>query len=66
MFNLLIFSLNNNNNLVGVSVTEGDATVTQVTRHDFLVSFLVDARGGALNGCRHTGVKVMRCGALTQ
>ena len=28
------------------------------TKHDFMVSFLVDARGGCLLGCRHSGVKV--------
>ena len=27
-------------------------------REDFLVSFLVDARGGSLKGCRYSGVKV--------
>lgn len=25
----------------------------------FLVSFLVDARGGAMRGCRHSGVRVI-------
>ena len=29
-----------------------------LTKHDFLVSFLVDARGGSLKGCRYSGVKV--------
>ena len=27
-------------------------------KHDFMVSFLVDARGGSMLGCRHSGVKV--------
>jgi len=45
---LLDNSTSNNNN----------SNNNNVARHDFLVSFLVDARGGALNGCRHTGVKV--------
>lgn len=27
--------------------------------HSFLVSFLVDARGGAMRGCRHSGVRVI-------
>lgn len=25
----------------------------------FLVSFMVDARGGAMRGCRHSGVRVI-------
>jgi len=25
----------------------------------FLVSFMVDARGGAMHGCRHSGVRVI-------
>ncbi|XP_060520918.1 ankyrin-3-like isoform X3 [Cylas formicarius] len=35
-------------------------------RESFLVSFLVDARGGAMRGCRHSGVRVIvppRCAA---
>lgn len=34
--------------------------------NSFLVSFLVDARGGAMRGCRHSGVRVIvppRCAA---
>lgn len=27
--------------------------------HSFLVSFIVDARGGAMRGCRHSGVRVI-------
>lgn len=27
--------------------------------HRFLVSFMVDARGGAMRGCRHSGVRVI-------
>ena len=55
---------NNNNNNGGL---ESDAAVTlPVARHDFLVSFLVDARGGALNGCRHTGVKVRHKNIVAQ
>ena len=53
-------SNNNNNNNNG-----GLEPATQVARHDFLVSFLVDARGGALNGCRHTGVKVRSKTSIT-
>lgn len=29
-----------------------------LSKQDFLVSFLVDARGGAMKGCRFSGVKV--------
>lgn len=25
----------------------------------FLVSFLVDARGGAMRGCRHSGIRIV-------
>jgi hypothetical protein len=56
--NILNFSLNNSNNNNNNN-NGGLEPTTQVARHDFLVSFLVDARGGALNGCRHTGVKVI-------
>ncbi|XP_035777596.1 ankyrin-3-like isoform X6 [Anopheles albimanus] len=30
-----------------------------LSRERFLVSFLVDARGGAMRGCRHSGVRVI-------
>ena len=30
-----------------------------LAKHDFLVSFLVDARGGSMYGCRNSGVKVI-------
>ena len=30
-----------------------------MSRFRFLVSFLVDARGGAMRGCRHSGVRVI-------
>ncbi|XP_050296421.1 ankyrin-3-like isoform X1 [Anthonomus grandis grandis] len=33
--------------------------VTGLCRQSFLVSFLVDARGGAMRGCRHSGVRVI-------
>ena len=29
-----------------------------LTKQDFLVSFMVDARGGSMKGCRYSGVKV--------
>ncbi|XP_030749087.1 ankyrin-3-like isoform X3 [Sitophilus oryzae] len=32
---------------------------TGLCRESFLVSFLVDARGGAMRGCRHSGVRVI-------
>ncbi|CAG2053706.1 unnamed protein product [Timema podura] len=32
---------------------------TGMWRESFLVSFLVDARGGAMRGCRHSGVRVI-------
>lgn len=27
--------------------------------HSFLISFMVDARGGAMRGCRHSGVRII-------
>ena len=30
-----------------------------LAKHDFLVSFLVDARGGSMYGCRNSGIKVL-------
>ena len=33
--------------------------ITNFAKHSFLVSFLVDARGGAMRGCRHSGVRVI-------
>ena len=29
-----------------------------MAKHDFMVSFMVDARGGSMLGCRYNGVKV--------
>ena len=29
-------------------------------KQEFMVSFLVDARGGAMTGCRYSGVKVCK------
>ena len=34
-------------------------TVLTVLSCRFLVSFMVDARGGAMRGCRHSGVRVI-------
>ena len=34
------------------------AAVIALHKQDFLVSFLVDARGGSMKGCRYSGVKV--------
>ncbi|CAF4925376.1 unnamed protein product, partial [Rotaria magnacalcarata] len=33
--------------------------ITRPRHGGFLVSFLVDARGGAMRGCRHSGVRVI-------
>ena len=30
-----------------------------LVRCSFLVSFMVDARGGAMRGCRHSGVRII-------
>jgi hypothetical protein len=35
-----------------------DPSAAPPTKHDFMVSFLVDARGGSMTGCRYSGVKV--------
>jgi len=32
---------------------------TKVWIYRFLISFLVDARGGAMKGCRHSGVRII-------
>ena len=38
----------------------GELDPGPLAKHDFLVSFLVDARGGSMYGCRHSGIKVNR------
>ena len=43
---------------LGPPVSDDAAAVMALTRQDFLVSFLVDARGGSMKGCRFSGVKV--------
>ena len=35
-------------------------------KHDFMVSFLVDARGGSMVGCRHSGVKASFSSFITR
>eukprot|EP00096_Caligus_rogercresseyi_P015940 TRINITY_DN8444_c0_g1_i1.p1 TRINITY_DN8444_c0_g1~~TRINITY_DN8444_c0_g1_i1.p1 ORF type:complete len:552 (-),score=180.63 TRINITY_DN8444_c0_g1_i1:297-1952(-) len=40
------------------SVVTGTET-TRLAKVDFLVSFLVDARGGTMTGCRHSGLRVI-------
>lgn len=30
-----------------------------IVLHSFLISFMVDARGGAMRGCRHSGVRII-------
>lgn len=37
--------------------TKSTLTINKTNR--FLVSFMVDARGGAMRGCRHSGVRVI-------
>lgn len=44
-----LFTQNNNNN----------NNMQQTSNNRFLVSFMVDARGGAMRGCRHSGVRVI-------
>ena len=36
-----------------------DVLLTYLFLARFLVSFMVDARGGAMRGCRHSGVRVI-------
>ena len=36
----------------------GERDPSPLAKHDFLVSFLVDARGGSMYGCRNSGIKV--------
>merc|ERR1712088_1109609 len=42
-----------------VATSVGNRSVTSMWRERFLVSFMVDARGGAMRGCRHSGVRVI-------
>lgn len=42
------------------NISDHDHQVAHLSKQDFLVSFLVDARGGAMKGCRFSGVKVSR------
>ncbi|CAF4046693.1 unnamed protein product, partial [Rotaria sp. Silwood2] len=39
--------------------TADNEIITKPRHGGFLVSFLVDARGGAMRGCRHSGVRVI-------
>ncbi|CAB4068137.1 ANK [Lepeophtheirus salmonis] len=44
----------------GTSSSEVTGTeTTKLAKIDFLVSFLVDARGGTMTGCRHSGLRVI-------
>ena len=36
-----------------------DVNFNYLARCSFLVSFMVDARGGAMRGCRHSGVRII-------
>ncbi|XP_024083198.1 ankyrin-3-like isoform X23 [Cimex lectularius] len=42
-----------------VDITKHPLHVGKLQWRNFLVSFLVDARGGAMRGCRHSGVRVI-------
>ena len=42
----------------GGQIADDAADPIALTKQDFLVSFLVDARGGSMKGCRFSGVKV--------
>ncbi|XP_063707061.1 ankyrin-3-like isoform X2 [Culicoides brevitarsis] len=46
-------------NPLDISVTDNCQIVRNPIHAGFLVSFLVDARGGAMRGCRHSGVRVI-------
>ena len=57
----------NRNSLAGSCTTAGGFSdelssddPNAPVNHDFMVSFLVDARGGAMVGCRYSGVKVRK------
>ena len=41
-----------------INVHIGERDPSPLAKHDFLVSFLVDARGGSMYGCRNSGIKV--------
>uniref|UniRef100_A0A7E4ZXG1 ANK_REP_REGION domain-containing protein n=1 Tax=Panagrellus redivivus TaxID=6233 RepID=A0A7E4ZXG1_PANRE len=42
-----------------VVITRDETRPSKLFRKNFLISFLVDARGGAMRGCRHSGVRVI-------
>ncbi|XP_043269059.1 ankyrin-2-like isoform X2 [Venturia canescens] len=39
--------------------TNDSASLARLHFRSFLVSFLVDARGGAMKGCRHSGIRII-------
>ncbi|XP_035714744.1 ankyrin-3 isoform X3 [Folsomia candida] len=41
------------------NVSRNSTATLGMCRDSFLVSFMVDARGGAMRGCRHSGVRVI-------
>merc|ERR1712227_1195455 len=47
------------NNLQTDNVAIPPRAIGPMWRERFLVSFMVDARGGAMRGCRHSGVRVI-------
>ncbi|XP_055548779.1 ankyrin-3-like isoform X3 [Wyeomyia smithii] len=46
-------------NPLDITVTDNVSITRKPIHVGFLVSFLVDARGGAMRGCRHSGVRVI-------
>lgn len=42
-----------------VFISLSDAWKMLVVCRSFLISFMVDARGGAMRGCRHSGVRII-------
>jgi ankyrin len=49
----------NNGHDDNVVITHDEVRPSKLFRKNFLISFLVDARGGAMRGCRHSGVRVI-------
>lgn len=47
------------NNFIPDNVEITRPVVSKLKWKTFLVSFMVDARGGAMRGCRHSGVRVI-------
>ena len=43
---------------ISTTFSEESSEDHALAKHDFMVSFMVDARGGSMLGCRYNGVKV--------